>query len=309
MISFGSKKDSDTEKKHAEFVERMIARGYTERQVRRLVEWYMRVKQGGVIGQRPVGGQANCHAYRRPPAQPERQEPRQPPALPAPGQGASRSGGAASARASASIRDIEQGGKVAHPARRRARTALPPQPAAAGSATTCCPATRSIVEGDTIPRPKGGEGGAAREGSPDGERRGRFPLRAVARRVPRPVPRRPRAAGSRQAQPGRTRPQSIWRRAGYSVDRLARQPRAAAHHAQQPVAAHRAEAAEAATRSRRCGPRSRRSSPTATTQERRAAAAGELERAEQRTQADPLCRSGRHPLPPVRAAAEPIARR
>jgi serine protein kinase len=47
VISFGSKKDSETEKKHAEFLERMVARGYTERQVRRLVEWYMRVKQAG----------------------------------------------------------------------------------------------------------------------------------------------------------------------------------------------------------------------------------------------------------------------
>jgi serine protein kinase len=47
VISFGSKKDGDTEKKHGEFVERMAARGYTERQVRRLVEWYMRVKQAG----------------------------------------------------------------------------------------------------------------------------------------------------------------------------------------------------------------------------------------------------------------------
>ena len=47
VISFGSKKDSDTEKKHTEFVDRMTARGYTERQVRRLVEWYMRVKQAG----------------------------------------------------------------------------------------------------------------------------------------------------------------------------------------------------------------------------------------------------------------------
>ncbi|WP_416066868.1 PrkA family serine protein kinase [Rhizobium sp. ZK1] len=45
VISFGSKKDSETEKKHSEFVSRMVARGYTERQVRRLVEWYMRVKQ------------------------------------------------------------------------------------------------------------------------------------------------------------------------------------------------------------------------------------------------------------------------
>ena len=45
VISFGSKKDGDTETKHGQFVARMVARGYTERQVRRLVEWYMRVKQ------------------------------------------------------------------------------------------------------------------------------------------------------------------------------------------------------------------------------------------------------------------------
>ena len=47
VISFGSKKDGETEKKHNEFVTRMTSRGYTERQVRRLVEWYMRVKQAG----------------------------------------------------------------------------------------------------------------------------------------------------------------------------------------------------------------------------------------------------------------------
>ena len=45
MISFGSKRDNETERKHSEFVSRMVSRGYTERQVRRLVEWYMRVKQ------------------------------------------------------------------------------------------------------------------------------------------------------------------------------------------------------------------------------------------------------------------------
>jgi serine protein kinase len=45
VISFGSKKDSESEKKHDEFVQRMVERGYTDRQVRRLVEWYMRVKQ------------------------------------------------------------------------------------------------------------------------------------------------------------------------------------------------------------------------------------------------------------------------
>ena len=47
VISFGSKKEAETEKKHGEFVERMRARSYTERQVRRLVEWYMRTKQAG----------------------------------------------------------------------------------------------------------------------------------------------------------------------------------------------------------------------------------------------------------------------
>ena len=47
VISFGAKKDGDSEKKHEEFVERMMARAYTRRQVRRLVEWYMRVKKSG----------------------------------------------------------------------------------------------------------------------------------------------------------------------------------------------------------------------------------------------------------------------
>ncbi len=47
VISFGSKKDSETDRKHADFVKRMTDRGYTERQVRRLVEWYMRVSKAG----------------------------------------------------------------------------------------------------------------------------------------------------------------------------------------------------------------------------------------------------------------------
>ena len=47
VISFGTKKDSATDKQHKEFVSRMTDRGYTERQVRRLVEWYMRVNKAG----------------------------------------------------------------------------------------------------------------------------------------------------------------------------------------------------------------------------------------------------------------------
>jgi serine protein kinase len=47
VISFGTKKDSTTDQQHKEFVTRMGERGYTERQVRRLVEWYMRVNKAG----------------------------------------------------------------------------------------------------------------------------------------------------------------------------------------------------------------------------------------------------------------------
>src|SRR5919108_2247267 len=43
VISFSSKGDKETEKKHSDFVARMVSRGYTARQTRRLVEWYMRV--------------------------------------------------------------------------------------------------------------------------------------------------------------------------------------------------------------------------------------------------------------------------
>ncbi len=47
VISFGAKRDKETDAKHTEFVKRMKQRGYTERQVRRLVEWYMRVNKAG----------------------------------------------------------------------------------------------------------------------------------------------------------------------------------------------------------------------------------------------------------------------
>jgi len=47
VISFSTKGDKDTEKKHNDFVERMVSRGYTSRQTRRLVEWYMRVDKAG----------------------------------------------------------------------------------------------------------------------------------------------------------------------------------------------------------------------------------------------------------------------
>ena len=42
VISFGSKKTKDESKKHKDFVARMCEMGYTEKQCRRLVEWYSR---------------------------------------------------------------------------------------------------------------------------------------------------------------------------------------------------------------------------------------------------------------------------
>ncbi|WP_299180605.1 PrkA family serine protein kinase [uncultured Neptuniibacter sp.] len=45
VISFNAKASSDEQTKHGEFVKRMIKRGYTEKQVRLLSEWYIRVRK------------------------------------------------------------------------------------------------------------------------------------------------------------------------------------------------------------------------------------------------------------------------
>jgi len=45
VISFEGKKDKALEKKHNDFISRMTSRGYTTRQIRRLVDWYMRIRK------------------------------------------------------------------------------------------------------------------------------------------------------------------------------------------------------------------------------------------------------------------------
>ncbi|WP_231758591.1 PrkA family serine protein kinase [Microbulbifer elongatus] len=45
VISFNTKASADDQKKHADFVARMVERGYTEKQVRLLSEWYLRVRK------------------------------------------------------------------------------------------------------------------------------------------------------------------------------------------------------------------------------------------------------------------------
>jgi serine protein kinase len=45
VISFNAKASAEDQKKHQNFVERMVDKGYTEKQVRLLSEWYLRVQK------------------------------------------------------------------------------------------------------------------------------------------------------------------------------------------------------------------------------------------------------------------------
>ena len=45
VISFNTKASGDEQKKHADFVDRMVAKGYTAKQVRLLSDWYLRVRK------------------------------------------------------------------------------------------------------------------------------------------------------------------------------------------------------------------------------------------------------------------------
>ncbi len=45
VISFNAKASAEDQRKHDSFVERMVSKGYTEKQVRLLCEWYLRVRK------------------------------------------------------------------------------------------------------------------------------------------------------------------------------------------------------------------------------------------------------------------------
>ncbi|HRF63402.1 MAG TPA: PrkA family serine protein kinase [Candidatus Competibacter sp.] len=45
VISFNAKASGEEQKKHAQFVDRMVAKGYTPKQVRLLSDWYLRVRK------------------------------------------------------------------------------------------------------------------------------------------------------------------------------------------------------------------------------------------------------------------------
>ncbi|HYA65357.1 MAG TPA: PrkA family serine protein kinase, partial [Burkholderiaceae bacterium] len=45
VISFEAKGSAELDERHRSFVNRLAARGYTEKQVRRLVDWYLHYKK------------------------------------------------------------------------------------------------------------------------------------------------------------------------------------------------------------------------------------------------------------------------
>ena len=45
VISFNAKASGEDQNKHQNFVKRMVEKGYTEKQVRLLSEWYLRVRK------------------------------------------------------------------------------------------------------------------------------------------------------------------------------------------------------------------------------------------------------------------------
>lgn len=47
VISFTGKTSKDEEKKHSEFVDRMKERGYTNKQIKLLTDWYLRIRKNG----------------------------------------------------------------------------------------------------------------------------------------------------------------------------------------------------------------------------------------------------------------------
>ena len=45
VISFNAKTSAEDQQKHEDFVNRMVEKGYTQKQVRLLSEWYLRVRK------------------------------------------------------------------------------------------------------------------------------------------------------------------------------------------------------------------------------------------------------------------------
>ena len=255
---------------------------------------------------REVGSDTRCHAHHRPPPEPGWQEPRQPPALPAPGQGAGAAGRRATVRASAASRTLDAGRRGLDPGQRRARAAAAPLQSG-GMRDHVLPGNKEFVEGDThLQRPKRGGGGGGSRGRAGRRRRGRVPLRAVAARsfsicssTTSSCPTWPSASSSAPRASAGAAP--AIRSAG-SPANLA----VTAHHAQEHVAPHRAAPPEAGRDRGAARPRSRRSRarPTPTRTRSTELQRASCDAAAAAQPAHPLHRPGRPALPPLRGDAE-----
>jgi hypothetical protein len=263
VISFNAKASADEAKKHEDFVTRMVAKGYTPKQVRLLCEWYLRVRKCRrglwrlarlpALGSRVVVGPGTAMA-------PSDHRPRL--------AGKNKSIGNrerflrrykeqirdAVKRAidGRGIRDIERGEDI-HIPRGHQRAGVRPWPGrrARGGA----PGQPGLhVRGDRIERPKGGQGGGRRQRQGPGQRlrrgRGRLRLHAEQGRVHAGLLRGPGAAapgahaagrGARVEEPARRLLQR----------RHAQQPARGALDARRDRPAHRAGPAPRAARAAR----------------------------------------------------------
>ena len=240
---------------------------------------------------------------------PERQEPRQPAALPAPRQGAGRRTRCATPRPSASItRAPTRGGEVAIPPHGIHEPTFH-HAAQGGMRDHVLPGNKEYVAGDEIPRPPGGGGGGGSRRQPGRRGRGRVPLRADPRGIPRHLLRRPRTA-----RPGQdagwwrapTRPGTAPAiRVSGSPANLSL-PRTMRNSLSRRIALRRPKPEEVEALRERDRPAGGRA---ATPEAGCRRCATELERHAAPQQAHPLHRPGRRALPPLRAGAAARSRR
>ena len=234
VISFGTKKDSDTEKKHADFLERMVSRGYTSarcagwssgtcastRPARRARQPRRRQAPMNIVDRRPnPEGKSLSNRQRfmrRARAEVKR--------------------AVQEACASAKVGEAEDGEKVAIPTRGITEP-LFHLGRDAGERDYVVPGNKEYHRSATRSRGRqGGGGGRGSQGSPDGERRGRLRVHALEGRVPRPVLRGSRAARPGQEASSRTEGAAICSAPAITVDGTPANLNLRAHHAQQPGA-------------------------------------------------------------------------
>ncbi len=185
VISFNSKTSAEEQKKHDNFVERMMEKGYTRKQVRLLSEWYLRVRK--VILTLPCS-RGSYGAFYRPQAQRQKQKRCQSAAL---HRAATRSRSNERSRMlspSAAFRTWTR----ARASASRPRTSVNPIfiKAKAANGRWCTRATISSSPVTRFDRPKGGgsgQGGGEGQASDQGEGADDFVFQISERRVPGPA--------------------------------------------------------------------------------------------------------------------------